>query len=515
MSNEAARIAALERRILQLERLTPPHVTAASSAAAVATEASARAGADAALDGRLDVVEPALTAIEGDVATLSGDLTTLEATVAAISVPPLSSATPATVSAAAGAAGVSSNTSRADHAHQVSVGTPGAATVGASAAAGSAATLARSDHAHSFATGTPVAVAPDGAASAGSGGAFAHSNHQHGLATYASTPAAVSSATGSAGTSGAAPARGDHSHALTPADGSTPGGVSLSAQKLGAGEKSADSFKGTSANTAYALGGGSPAAQVLRAESTSSIGQAVLDFYVNGARKGLIRGDYAGNITADVLTAFYVLVNGASIHQADSAGLRPGSDNSLTCGRSGARWSAVWAATGTIQTSDAADKVDVEDTPLGLDFVLQLKPRSWRWRVGQRELVQVGTRIETIEVDGKQEHHEVAVWEEREVPGRRRHHGFVVQEVVAALEARGVPTEDFAAVVDPSVADAEDASAKGLRYDQLIAPLTRAVQELSQKLDAALQRIADLEQDLADKLAAYEASRMAVTSAKK
>lgn len=270
--------------------------------------------------------------------------------------------------------------------------------------------------------------------------------------------------------------------------------VDLNAQRLGAGEKSADAFKGTSANSNYAIGGGSPAAQVLRAESTSSIGQAVLDFYVNGARKGLIRGDYAGNITADVLTAFYVLVNGASIHQADSAGLRPGSDNSLTCGRSGARWSAVWAATGTIQTSDAADKVDVEDTPLGLDFVLQLKPRSWRWRVGQRELVQVGTRIETIEVDGKQEHHEVAVWEEREVPGRRRHHGFVVQEVVAALEKRGVSTEDFAAVVDPSVADAEDASAKGLRYDQLIAPLTRAVQELSQKLDAALQRIADLEQ---------------------
>jgi hypothetical protein len=39
----------------------------------------------------------------------------------------------------------------------------------------------------------------------------------------------------------------------------------------------------------------------------------------------------------------------------------PGSDNSMTLGASGARWSVVWAATGTINTSDANTKQDVAD----------------------------------------------------------------------------------------------------------------------------------------------------------
>jgi hypothetical protein len=39
----------------------------------------------------------------------------------------------------------------------------------------------------------------------------------------------------------------------------------------------------------------------------------------------------------------------------------PGSDNSMSLGASGARWSVVWAATGTINTSDANTKQDVAD----------------------------------------------------------------------------------------------------------------------------------------------------------
>ena len=39
----------------------------------------------------------------------------------------------------------------------------------------------------------------------------------------------------------------------------------------------------------------------------------------------------------------------------------PGSDNSISLGASGARWSVVWAATGTINTSDANAKQDVAD----------------------------------------------------------------------------------------------------------------------------------------------------------
>jgi hypothetical protein len=40
----------------------------------------------------------------------------------------------------------------------------------------------------------------------------------------------------------------------------------------------------------------------------------------------------------------------------NSTFLKPASDNSLSCGASGARWTEVWAATGTINTSDAREK---------------------------------------------------------------------------------------------------------------------------------------------------------------
>ena len=59
----------------------------------------------------------------------------------------LSSATPDTVNAAAGSAGVATDASRSDHSHQVSVGTPVA--IGTSNANGSSNNLARADHVHS------------------------------------------------------------------------------------------------------------------------------------------------------------------------------------------------------------------------------------------------------------------------------------------------------------------------------------------------------------------------------
>ena len=70
----------------------------------------------------------------------------------------------------------------------------------------------------------------------------------------------------------------------------------------------------------------------------------------------------------------------------------------------------------------------------------------------------------------------------RELPraGKRTHFGLVAQEVKAALDAAGVG--DFAGWV---LADKDDpASAQGLRPDQLLAPLIRAVQELTARVAA-------------------------------
>ena len=135
-----------------------------------------------------------------------------------------------------------------------------------------------------------------------------------------------------------------------------------------------------------------------------------------------------------------------------AASFRPASDNAVTLGASGARWSAIWAATGTIQTSDARQKTDIEPSDLGLDFILALSPVKYRWLVGGNE---EGTAR----------------------PGARTHYGLLAQQVKSALGDK-----DFAGhiLVDPDDAESE----QGLRYDAFIAPLIKAMQELAARVRA-------------------------------
>jgi hypothetical protein len=151
--------------------------------------------------------------------------------------------------------------------------------------------------------------------------------------------------------------------------------------------------------------------------------------------------------------------------------LQPVTDNANTCGASGKRWSAVWAANGTIQTSDERTKKDIADSSLGLDFVKALRPVSYKWVEGSKEV--------TGQVDGQAP---TTV----SVPGQRTHFGLIAQEVKAALP-EGV---DFGGWV---LTDKNDAnSQQALRYDQFIAPLIQAVKELSTKVEVLEAELAIL-----------------------
>jgi hypothetical protein len=152
--------------------------------------------------------------------------------------------------------------------------------------------------------------------------------------------------------------------------------------------------------------------------------------------------------------------------------LQPVTDNANTCGASGNRWSAVWAANGTIQTSDERTKKDIANSSLGLAFVKALRPVSYKWVEGSKEV--------TGQVDGQAP---TTV----SVPGQRTHFGLIAQEVKAALPA-GV---DFGGWV---LTDKNDpTSQQALRYDQFIAPLIQAVKELSAKVEVLEAKVAALE----------------------
>lgn len=126
--------------------------------------------------------------------------------------------------------------------------------------------------------------------------------------------------------------------------------------------------------------------------------------------------------------------------------VKPAADNTFTLGASGARWSAVWSATGTIQTSDMRYKTDILPSDLGLDFVLALKPVRYRWKESSDETV---------------------------------HYGLLAQEVLATATTAGVAFGGHV-LVDPKDADSQQA----LRYSSFIAPLIAAVQELTERVKA-------------------------------
>jgi hypothetical protein len=148
-------------------------------------------------------------------------------------------------------------------------------------------------------------------------------------------------------------------------------------------------------------------------------------------------------------------------------------DNGCVLGKAGNRWSAVWAANGTIQTSDQRAKVNIADAQLGSDFVKSLRPVSYRWIEGGKKHT------------GEYDENGDCIYET--LPGTRTHWGFIAQEVKAVVDAAGV---DFGGWVLTDKNDPD--SQQALRYDQFIAPLTKALQETMAELEALKAEVAAL-----------------------
>jgi hypothetical protein len=161
-------------------------------------------------------------------------------------------------------------------------------------------------------------------------------------------------------------------------------------------------------------------------------------------------------------SAGHVITRGAS--------LQPGGDNSQSLGTSSKRWSVVYSATGTINTSDEREKLDLRDSDLGLAFLEDIRPVKFRYLRGGSQQVRVDPVTDKADYES--------------TPGQRTHYGLSAQNVRAALDKHGV--EDFAGWV---LTDKNDpASTQGLRYDQFVSILIRAVQELSREVKALKAR---------------------------
>ena len=146
--------------------------------------------------------------------------------------------------------------------------------------------------------------------------------------------------------------------------------------------------------------------------------------------------------------------------------VQPGTDNSYSLGASGIRWSSVWAANGTIQTSDEREKKDIVDSDLGLDFVSKLRPVSFKWKVGKNE---VTSELDGLDEEGNPKTKIVVT----PIEGKRTHYGLIAQEVETLLDGK-----DFGGFIHDAETDI-----KGLRYDQFIPVLINAIKELKAEIE--------------------------------
>jgi hypothetical protein len=159
---------------------------------------------------------------------------------------------------------------------------------------------------------------------------------------------------------------------------------------------------------------------------------------------------------------------------------------------------------GTVQNrSDVRDKTDVRNTILGLDFIKSLRPVDYRWdmREDYKPVAPQDPGIDATDEQKARYQSDIKTWLENcklknithngTKKRNRFHHGLIAQEVKAVLTQKGI---DFGGYQDHSISGGDDVLSLG--YDQFIAPLIKAVQELSAQNEALIARISVLESNL-------------------
>lgn len=140
-----------------------------------------------------------------------------------------------------------------------------------------------------------------------------------------------------------------------------------------------------------------------------------------------------GNTTDNSAADYILKVNGNIV---------PSLNNAYDLGSSLLKFDDIWATNNVIQTSDKREKTEIKTSDFGLSFVKGMKPRSFKRK-----------------------------------DGKRRHYGFIAQEVETLVKKFGISTKDAAFIVKDKKGN------YGLRYVELIAILVKAIQELDAKLE--------------------------------
>ena len=177
---------------------------------------------------------------------------------------------------------------------------------------------------------------------------------------------------------------------------------------------------------------------------------------------------------------------------------------------------ATTYAYGAVQNrSDIRDKSDIRDTALGLAFINALRPVDFKWDMREDYRSTPPSVVKSpIELREGASDEEKAKYEQDSLAylaykaqheawiesvklsnlshdgskkRTRLHHGLIAQEVKAVLDSSGV---DFGGFQDHSIKGGDDVLSIG--YSELIAPMIKAIQQLSAKINTLETELAKL-----------------------
>jgi hypothetical protein len=193
------------------------------------------------------------------------------------------------------------------------------------------------------------------------------------------------------------------------------------------------------------------------ADYNTAVGQVTLEFCTEGhSNSGFGYAALNAVTTGDT--------NLAIGYDSGNAGSPSGSittaDGQMCLGGSGITHAFTKVA--ITATSDARDKTDITPCDLGLDFINQLKPITYRWD----ERIKYSDD-QSIVPDGTHKKEQLEC-------------GFLAQDVEAIEEQYGYKQADKSNLITTLTSDG---TTYGLKYDRLVLMLTKAIQELSAKVE--------------------------------
>ena len=194
---------------------------------------------------------------------------------------------------------------------------------------------------------------------------------------------------------------------------------------------------------------------------------------------GYLAGDgMASNRTNNTALGTFAFYNGGAWDNSTCLGYSADvtGGNQVQLGNSG----TTTYAYGAVQDrSDARDKTDIQDTDLGLSFVMALRPRKFKWDMREDYRTKKPENATPEQLAAWQEANKLANLTHDGTHVRSRfHQGLIAQEVKQTMDSMGI---DFGGYQDHTVKGGDDVQSIG--YNELIAPLIKAIQELKAEFD--------------------------------